>query len=170
MSESNDKRSWVSKKLDDPSFRLGFQQEWASEQFCDVLESALEHEKLTRADLAKRMGRSRAYITKALRRGRNLTIKTMVELLASCGYDLCITARPRSATKDAVTLTVECVGSSWEELPAVGIYSKIVDLQGTRIWEDLRRESFGLEAVSLFEGPRPHPERSFTEPLLALSA
>ena len=90
---------WVSRKLADPAFRVGVQQELASEQFCDALEAVLEQNELTRAELARRLGRSRAYITKALRRGRNLTIKTMVELLAACGYEIEISAHPADEPK-----------------------------------------------------------------------
>lgn len=93
--KSDSQKGWVARKLEDPSFLLGFEQEWLSDQFCDLLQSALENERLSRADVARRLGRSRASITKSLQRGRNLTIRTMVELLDACGYRLRISARRR---------------------------------------------------------------------------
>ena len=119
--DARNKTSWLTRKLEDPEFRLGFDQETASDQFCDALELAMEREGLSRADLAKRLGRSRASITKSLTRGRNLTIKTMVELLTACGHRLEITARQRGERRTVQVTKVRCPQVQWEPSNVVPI-------------------------------------------------
>ena len=43
---------------------------------------------ITKAELAKRLGRSRAFVTQALRRDHNLTFKTAADLAWACGLAL----------------------------------------------------------------------------------
>lgn len=78
---------WVSRVLESPEVRREFDREWGALSFTEKLAAIMEAEGITRAELASRLGRSRAYVTKALRREQNLTIKTMADLAWACGYE-----------------------------------------------------------------------------------
>lgn len=79
---------WVTEQLRDPEVRAEFGAELPGVQFATKLERALEIRGMTRSSLAKRVGRSPAFVTQTLRRGRNLTIRTMATLADACGFRL----------------------------------------------------------------------------------
>ena len=89
--------SWVSQQLADPALRLAFDQERATREFSEQLDQVLVSENISRAELAKRLGKSRAYITQTLRKGRNLTIATMAEIAGACGFELHVRLHRRQA-------------------------------------------------------------------------
>lgn len=78
MSE-NDHDLFTERMLD-PGARLGFEREWLSQEFVVQLEEHMDARGIKRSELARMIGKSAPYVTQALRRGSNLTIKTMVEL------------------------------------------------------------------------------------------
>lgn len=123
MSDRNGQKDWVDRQLENPEFRVGFEQELASQRFGDELESALEREGLTRSDVAKRLGTSRSAITQALRRGRNLTIKKMVELASACGCEIWIELRRKEEQKTAVYSKLDRPSLAFwtSELPSEGL-------------------------------------------------
>jgi len=94
--------SWFERQLADPKVRLEFDKERASDEFVDQLENVLQTTKMSRAALAGKIGRTRAYVTQSLRRRTNLTIKTMAELAGACGYELHIMLFPRTASGGTV--------------------------------------------------------------------
>jgi len=65
--------------------------------FAVSLERRLLQNNMSRAELARRLGTSQAYITKVLRGDSNLTIKTMVELADAVGSTLHLHIAPRQA-------------------------------------------------------------------------
>lgn len=100
---SNDptrEKSWFEERMEDPSFQVSFAQEWASLGFCEQIDDALEVQKMKRSDLATKLGRSRSWVTQALRKGRNLTISTMAELAHALGLEIEIVLRPRRREVD----------------------------------------------------------------------
>jgi transcriptional regulator with XRE-family HTH domain len=108
---------WLESQLADPEFRVEFDKERAASEFVDQLDSALRLKGITRSAFASRIGRSRAYVTQTLRRQANLTIKTMVELAAACGYELHLTLLPASANGGPVWVDP---GEGWNVVrPAV---------------------------------------------------
>ena len=62
-----------------------------TEQICEIMET----EGISRADLARRLGKSRAWVTKVLHGDRNLTLKTITEVLWELGYKSSIQTEPR---------------------------------------------------------------------------
>lgn len=87
-------KSWLAERMEDPDFRVSFAQEWVSLRFCEQIDDALNAKKMRRSELATKLGKSRAWVTQALRKGRNLTIKTMVELAHGLGLEIDIVVRP----------------------------------------------------------------------------
>lgn len=88
---------WLTLKLADPKFRLGFDQERASREFQDQLQSVLDSQRITRKVLAERLGKSAPFVSQCLRRGKNLTIATMTELAAACGFELHLLLKQQTA-------------------------------------------------------------------------
>jgi len=52
----------------------------------EVLSAIMENEKLTKADLARRLGKSKSYVTQVLSGRANLTLRTLGDLGVSMGY------------------------------------------------------------------------------------
>lgn len=88
--------NWMERQFEDPAFRLAYNTERACVEFTDQILDAIESKRMSKADLARKTGHSRAYITQTLKRGVNLTIKTMVELADACGYDLHIVLKRKN--------------------------------------------------------------------------
>lgn len=56
-----------------------------TDEFRDQLEQHLVEKQMTKRELARRVGKTPAWITRALQPGRNLTIGTIVELAQGAG-------------------------------------------------------------------------------------
>ena len=61
-----------------------------TEDICQIMED----KGISRADLARQLGRSRAWVTKLLRGDRNLTLKTIVDILWELGYKPNVAVEP----------------------------------------------------------------------------
>jgi transcriptional regulator with XRE-family HTH domain len=55
-----------------------------TEQICEIMEA----KGISRADLARKLGKSRAWVTKVLRGDQNLTLKTVVDIFWELGYTI----------------------------------------------------------------------------------
>lgn len=78
--------NYLEKHLEDKETAQLFAQE---ELLMDVTESiceVLEKENINRKELARRMKRSKAYISQLLNGGRNLTLRTLADILFALGY------------------------------------------------------------------------------------
>jgi transcriptional regulator with XRE-family HTH domain len=64
-----------------------FRREFAAEDFATDVEAALEKLGMSRADLARRLDCTPAFVTKALRRTSNLTVATMTDIAAAVGIE-----------------------------------------------------------------------------------
>lgn len=51
-----------------------------------TLQQAINKRQISRADLAKRMGRKRSFVTRMMNGDHNMTIKTFALALAACAY------------------------------------------------------------------------------------
>ncbi len=69
------------------------------QEFTEELSRRMEEEKISRGDLARRLGTSPAYVTKILRGNANFTLATMVKLARALGMEL----RIRLALPEKVT-------------------------------------------------------------------
>jgi transcriptional regulator with XRE-family HTH domain len=87
----------VTQQLTQPGVRLAFDKERATLEFGQQLAHALAANGMSRAQLARNLGKTRAYVTQVMRDGQNLTIKTMAELAGACGHELHIKLHQRVA-------------------------------------------------------------------------
>ena len=66
-------------------------------EFTEELSRAMEENGVSRAELARRIGSSQAYITKVLRGNVNFTMATMVKLVRALDMELKVRLAPRDA-------------------------------------------------------------------------
>src|SRR5665647_1540229 len=78
-------------EMNDPKFRKLLAQEElileVTETICDIL----ENEKVSRKGLADRLGKSKGFISQLLNGGRNLTLRTVADILHVLGYKVALT-------------------------------------------------------------------------------
>lgn len=55
--------------------------------------AALEEEQITKADLAARLGKSKAFITQILNGSRNMTLRTLADVATALGRKMCVRLR-----------------------------------------------------------------------------
>jgi transcriptional regulator with XRE-family HTH domain len=60
----------------------------------NIVSELMEKQKITKADLARHIGCSKGYITQVLDGTKNLTLKTVSNLLFELGYSLSVTTNP----------------------------------------------------------------------------
>lgn len=81
--------------------RYAFWEEMAILTFTGNLLLKMEQKKISKKELAKRMGVSPSQITKFLEGGNNFTLKTMVTMAHHLGCELNISLTPAVAPEDA---------------------------------------------------------------------
>jgi transcriptional regulator with XRE-family HTH domain len=72
--------------LKDEEFRRLFAQEDLILEVTETLCELLEKEKISRKELADRLGKSKGFISQLLNGGRNLTLRTVADILHVLGY------------------------------------------------------------------------------------
>jgi transcriptional regulator with XRE-family HTH domain len=75
-------KSWFTEKLDTFANDPEFLAEEAILEFTEKLVAKMQEQKISRAELAKRLDVSKSFITKLLNGNPNMTIKTMVAIAA----------------------------------------------------------------------------------------
>ena len=65
------------------------------DDFAEQLESAMRSQGVSRADLARMIGKDRASVTQALRSGSNLTMRTMIDMASALGLEVRVSLCPR---------------------------------------------------------------------------
>jgi transcriptional regulator with XRE-family HTH domain len=63
-----------------------FDKEVARNEVSDLIDSLMKKEGVKKAELAKRLGKSRAYVTKILQGNANFTLDTLVIIARALGY------------------------------------------------------------------------------------
>ena len=66
-------------------------------EITELICQLMKQQGLTRAELATRLGKSRPYVTKLLRDGSNMTVKTISDVFFALGHSLRVVERPLSA-------------------------------------------------------------------------
>lgn len=74
-----------------------------TERICEIMED----QGTNRSELAARLGRSRAWVTKLLRGDHNMTIATMVSVMMALGYEMRLESQPQGIARPR-----------WEPVPA----------------------------------------------------
>jgi transcriptional regulator with XRE-family HTH domain len=81
-------KTLVEKYLEDPTRVRFFQQEGAIYRVTELIESVMRKEKVTRGELAKRLGKTKGWVTQLLDGEANKTIRTVADVLAVLGHEL----------------------------------------------------------------------------------
>jgi transcriptional regulator with XRE-family HTH domain len=74
-----------------------YQLEAATIEFAEALDARMQELSVSRSDLASLMGVSRPMVTKLLRSGSNLTMRTMVAAAAALDCTVAVSLSPRAA-------------------------------------------------------------------------
>jgi transcriptional regulator with XRE-family HTH domain len=78
--------------MNDPEFRKLLSQEELILEVTETICELLENEKVSRKELADRLGKSKGFISQLLNGGRNLTLRTVADILHVLGYKVALTA------------------------------------------------------------------------------
>jgi transcriptional regulator with XRE-family HTH domain len=87
-------KTLVEKYVEDPEQMRLYQQERAIYEITELIESVMETEGISRATLAKRLGKSKGWITQLLDGEANKTIRTVADVLAVLGQEFRVFAQP----------------------------------------------------------------------------
>ena len=85
--------------LEDPEFAKLMAQEDLIMEVTETLCELLEKEKISRKELADRMGKSKGFISQLLNGGRNLTLRTVADILHVLGYKVSLTPCKETSKK-----------------------------------------------------------------------
>jgi transcriptional regulator with XRE-family HTH domain len=87
-------KTLVEKYVEDSEHMRLFQQERSIYEVTAMLESLLEAQGVSRAELAKRLGRTKGWVTQLLDGEANKTIRTIADVCAVLGQEYCSFHRP----------------------------------------------------------------------------
>ena len=85
--------------LEDEEFRRLFAQEDLIMEVTEKLCELLEKEKVSRKELADRLGKSKGFVSQLLNGGRNLTLRTVADILHVLGYKVTLTPHKEEREK-----------------------------------------------------------------------
>ena len=76
--------------MHDPEFRRLLAQEELILEVTEVLCGLLEAETISKKELAERLGKSKGFVSQLLNGGRNLTLRTVADILHVLGYKVAL--------------------------------------------------------------------------------
>ncbi len=85
--------------MEQPEFRKLYAIEGLVTEAGEFIARLMEDQKVTKAELARRLGRSRAYITQMLSGSTNLTVRTLAEVAYALGVEVKLEALPLRTTR-----------------------------------------------------------------------
>jgi transcriptional regulator with XRE-family HTH domain len=92
-------KTLMDKYLGDPEFAQLMAQEDLIMEVTETLCELLEKEKISRKELADRLGKSKGFISQLLNGGRNLTLRTVADILHVLGYKVTLTPHKEEREK-----------------------------------------------------------------------
>ena len=84
-------KTLLDKYLEDPEFARLMAQGDLIMEVTETLCELLENEKISRKELADRLGKSKGFVSQLLNGGRNLTLRTVADILHVLGYKVTLT-------------------------------------------------------------------------------
>ena len=82
--EDESNAGWIDRQTHTPEARRLYEQERLALWVSEALAQAMAESGLSKADLAERLGTSRAHITQVLSGSRNMTLRTVADLAWAC--------------------------------------------------------------------------------------
>lgn len=83
----------MDKYLEDPEFARLVAQGDLIMEVTETLCELLEKEKVSRKELADRLGKTKGFVSQLLNGGRNLTLRTVADILQVLGYKVALTVQ-----------------------------------------------------------------------------
>jgi transcriptional regulator with XRE-family HTH domain len=83
-----------------PEGRRLYQQEHAIQQVTDRICELMNNDTVTRSELARRLGKTKGYITQMLDGRTNMTIRTLADVMTALEYSIRVEAEPFHASAD----------------------------------------------------------------------
>jgi len=90
-----------------------YQQERAIQELTDLMCQMIEEEGITRADLARRLGRTKGYVTQLLDGRANMTIRTVSDVFSALERAVRFQDGPLSTTVSPAPILSISEGFSW---------------------------------------------------------
>lgn len=87
--------TWLERYIEQNQYTVDYQTELSIIDFNEKIIARMEELKINRAELAKRLGVSKAFVTKLLNGNPNMTIKTMISIANALGCQLYQDIYPR---------------------------------------------------------------------------
>jgi transcriptional regulator with XRE-family HTH domain len=85
--------------MESPEFRKLYAVEGLVTEAGEFIARLMEERKVSKAELARRMGRSRAYITQLLSGSTNLTVRTLAEVAYALGVEVKLESVPLESAR-----------------------------------------------------------------------
>jgi hypothetical protein len=105
----------LTQRLTTKAFRLRVKQHAAVLDFVTELEDAMSSRNMTQGALASVLDKSRAWVSKVLRRKPNLTFFTAVELADAVGMDMKISLTDRTPVVRTLNLELPVEQAGWSD-------------------------------------------------------
>lgn len=70
-------------------------------EVAETISQAMEREGVTKAELARRLGKTKGFVSQILAGGRNLTLRTIADVTDALGYKISIQALPREEVRES---------------------------------------------------------------------
>lgn len=112
---------WFQRVLGDPKRRRVFEEEKLILSVAEGIWEAMDQRGVTRADIAERLGTTRANITQLLSGSRNMTLKSLAALSCACGVRASLSFRPvpelsgTTSVCEPQQVPIPKIELSWEE-------------------------------------------------------
>ena len=112
---------WFRRVLGDPKRRRVFEEEKLILSVAEGIWEAMDQGGVTRADIADRLGTTRANITQLLSGSRNMTLKSLAAVSYACGVRASLSFQPVPELSDATSAyepqqaPIPKIAFSWDE-------------------------------------------------------
>jgi transcriptional regulator with XRE-family HTH domain len=86
--------AWILRQTSSPEARRQYEIERLAVWAADLVARVMEEQQISKADVAKRLGKSRAFVTQVLSGSRNMTLRTFADLAWACDCRLTVASEP----------------------------------------------------------------------------
>lgn len=100
--------------MQDEQFRQVMAQEDLIMEVTEALCELLEREKVSRKELAERLGKSKGFVSQVLNGGRNLTLRTIAEIVEVLGYRIALVPEKKPKFQERCCNILEFSQRRWD--------------------------------------------------------
>jgi ribosome-binding protein aMBF1 (putative translation factor) len=111
---NNETKGWLASNMEDPEFRRLLEREEIIEDFLNHVDEEMKKQGVSRSELARRIDCKPANITQIMRRTRNLTVATMVDIAFFLGLKLKLSITMTESVAEELMAAIYTI-SDWKE-------------------------------------------------------